>query len=151
VPNHCRCFTVRMKPRLSNASIVSLFAAVLFAVGSAHVVHAAEKSVYQTGKLTDLQRHETGAGAGRAQGSFCFAIELGDMTYLARHEATWRWSYEPTDFVVGDPVEVRIKGNDLYLKKRKGGGDLKTSITRRERNTPDKPAANCALPVTNRN
>jgi hypothetical protein len=49
--------------------------------------------------------------------------------------------------VVGDPVEVGIKGNDLYLKKPKGGGDLKTYITRRERNTPDKPRANCGLPV----
>ena len=53
----------------------------------------------------------------------------------------WRWSYEPTDFVVGDPVEVKIKGNDMYLKKSKGG-DLKTYITRRERNAPDKKPIN---------
>jgi hypothetical protein len=143
-------FAAKMKTLSSGASVVGLLT-VLFAMGTEHVVHAADKSSYQTGRLTDLQRHETGSGAGRAQGSFCFAVELGDMTYLARHEATWRWSYEPTDFVVGDPVEMRIKGSDLYLKKPKGGGDLKTYIIRRERNTPDKPTANCALPVANRN
>jgi len=112
--------------------------------------HAAEKSGYQTGKLTDLRREGTGAGAARAQGSFCLAVELSDVTYLVRHEATWRWSYEPTDLVVGDPVEMKIKGNDLYLKKPKGG-DLKTYIIRRERKVPDKPPANCGLPVAIRN
>jgi hypothetical protein len=107
---------------------------------------AGESTPYQTGKLVDFRRASTGAGAGRAQGFFCLAVGIGDMTYLARYEGTWRWSYEPTDFVVGDPVEVRIKGNDLYLKKSKGG-DLKTSITRRERNAPDKKSLTCALPV----
>jgi hypothetical protein len=107
----------------------------------------AEKISYQTGKLNDLQRFETGAG--RAQGSFCLAIDVSELTYLTRYEATWRWSYEPTDFVVGDSVEVRIRGNDLYLKKPKGG-ELKTAITRRERNASDKPPVTCALPVTQR-
>lgn len=109
-------------------------------------LHAGEKAVYQHGKLVDLRRESTGAGAARAQGSFCLGVEVGEMTYLVRHEATWRWSYEPTDFVVGDPVEVKIKGNDMYLRKSKGG-DLKTSITRRERNAPDRKPPTCALSV----
>jgi hypothetical protein len=67
----------------SNPSLVSLLTLLFFSTGMAQVVHAGEKSSYQTGKLTDLQRHETGAGAGRAQGSFCFAVEVGDLTYLA--------------------------------------------------------------------
>lgn len=108
-------------------------------------LNAGENAAYLTGKLVDFRRESTGAGAGRAQGSFCLAVEVSDMTYLVRYEGTWRWSYEPTDFVVGDPVEVRIKGNAMYLKKSKG--DLKTSITRRERNTPDKKPLTCALPV----
>jgi hypothetical protein len=40
------------------------------------------------------------------------------------HEAYWRWSYEPSDLVVGDPVKVKIKGNDLFIQ-RPQGGDLK--------------------------
>jgi hypothetical protein len=121
----------------------------VIAVASARML-GAEKSAYEKGKLIDLQRYGSGSGAARAQGSFCFAIELGDTTYLARHEAYWRWSYEPTDFVVGDPIEVKIKGNDLYLKKPKGG-DLKTSISRRERNVSGKPRVDCSLPVSVRN
>jgi hypothetical protein len=111
---------------------------------------AAEKPPYQNGKLTDLRRYDTGAGSGRAQGSFCLAIELGDMTYIVREEAFWRSSYEPTDLVVGDPVEVQIRGNDLYIRKPKGG-DLKTHISRRERNSPDKKPSNCGLPVSTQN
>jgi hypothetical protein len=120
-------------------AVVGLFFAVT-------LLYAGETVQYQTGKLIDLRREDTGAGAARAQGSFCLAVEVGDMTYLVRHEAAWRWSYEPTDFIVGDPVEVKIKGNDMYLKKAKSG-DLKTSITRRERNAPDKKPLTCALPV----
>jgi hypothetical protein len=125
--------------RLSLCAVLSL----VFAV---NVLHAGETVRYETGKLIDLRREDTGAGAARAQGSFCLAIEVGDMTYLVRHEAAWRWSYEPTDFIVGDPVEVKIKGNDMYLKKAKSG-DLKTYITRRERNAPDRKPLTCALPV----
>jgi hypothetical protein len=121
---------------------------VLFFMFSAIVaLEASDKADYKTGKLTDLIRRETGAGAGRAQGSFCLAVQLNDLTYLVRHEATWRWSYEPTDLVVGDPVEVRIKGNDMYFKKPKGG-ELKTTIVRRERNAPGKEALKCGTPTT---
>jgi hypothetical protein len=84
-------------------------------------LYAGEKHEYQAGKLVDLRRESTGAGAALAQGWFCLAVELGDMTYLVYQEARWRWSYEPTDFVVGDPVEVKINGNDMYLKRSKGG------------------------------
>jgi hypothetical protein len=111
------------------------------------LMQAAEKPQYQTGTLTDLQRYSTGSGALRAQGSFCLAVQVEETTYLVRHEAYGRWSYEPTDMVVGDPVEAKIDGNHLYFKKPKGG-TMKTSISRRERNQADKPAPNCGLPVS---
>jgi hypothetical protein len=109
-------------------------------------LHAGKNHDYRIGKLVDLRREGIGAGAARAQGWFCLAVELGDMTYLVHQEARWRWSYEPTDFVVGDPVEVKIKDNDMYLKRSKGG-DFKTYIVRRERNAPDKKPMTCGLPV----
>ena len=109
-------------------------------------LNAGENPAYQTGKLVDLRRETTAAEEAVGPSSFCLAVEIGGMTYLVSHEARWRWSYEPTDFVVGDPVEARIKGNTMYLKRSKGG-DIKTSIKRRERNAPDKKPLTCALPV----
>jgi len=79
---------------------IRLFIVVALALSG--TLHAGEKAVFQTGKLVDLRREGTGSGAARAQGSFCLAVEVGAMTYLVRHEAYWRWSYEPTDFVVGE-------------------------------------------------
>lgn len=134
--------SVTRLPRVMRVSLV-LFLGLSFAVPP---LRAGGPADYITGKLVDLRRDETGAGAARAQGSFCLAVEVGDLTYLVSHEAAWRWSYEPTDLIVGDPVQVRIKGKDLYFKKAKGG-DLKTSITRRERNTPEKKQLTCALAV----
>lgn len=105
---------------------------------------AAEKSDYQTGKLIDLRRESTGAGVLRAQGSFCLAVTVGETAYLVRHAAYWRGSYEPTDFVVGDPIDVKVKGNNLFLRKA-SGGELKTSITRRERLGKEPPT--CGIVV----
>ena len=84
----------------------------LLLVCSVVPAQTADKSDFQAGKLVDFRREGTSSGAARAQGSFCLAVEVGDMTYLLRHEAYWRWSYEPTDFIVGDPVEVLVKGNE---------------------------------------
>jgi len=87
---------------------------VLALTVSAAYSQVGDKPRYQTGKLIDLRRESTGFGGARAQGSFCLAVELGDMSYLVRYEAYWRWTYEPTALVVGDPVQVRIKGNVMY-------------------------------------
>ena len=133
---------------MKHISTILVLAAVLSA--GVHQVHAAEKSTFQTGKLVDLRRDETRSGAARAQGSFCLAVELGDMTFVSRYEPYWRWTYEPSDLVVGDPIEIAVKGENLYIKRPKGG-DVKTHITRRERNSADQEPVTCALPVTNRN
>jgi hypothetical protein len=123
---------------------------LLFILICAALLEAAEKPQYQVGTLTDLQRYSTGSGALRSQGSFCLAVQVEDVTYLVRHEAYGRWSYEPTDMVVGDPVAVKIDGNHIYFKKPKGG-EMKTSISRREHTQPDKPAPSCGPPVSTRN
>jgi hypothetical protein len=104
---------------------------------------------YQPGKIIDLRRDSTGSGAARAQGSFCLAVELGDMSYLVRYEAYWRWTYQPTDLVVGDSVEVRIKADDMYLKTLRG--NMKTHIVHREKNTPGNNPVTCALSVATSN
>lgn len=108
---------------------------------------AAEKSAYQSGKLIDMSSTESGAGAGRGQRIFCLAVETGDLSYTLRYWPNWRGSYVPTDLVVGDPVEITVDKNHLYIKKA-NGGDLKTDIVRRERKSPDKKPTTCALPVS---
>jgi hypothetical protein len=123
-----------------------IFTASVAAASIVTPLIAADKSDYQTAKLTDLRREDTGSGTARAQGSFCLALELDDMTYLVRHEAYWRWSYEPSDLVVDDPVKVKIKSNDLFIQRPKGG-DLKTRISRRERHSPEKSPMTCGTPV----
>lgn len=60
------------------------------------------------------------------------SIELDGMVYVGSYYPRWRWSYSPTDFIVNDPVEVRIDGNHLVIK-RPNGKELKTAIVRRIR------------------
>jgi hypothetical protein len=71
------------------------------------------------------------------------------MSYLVRYEAYWRWTYQPTDLVVGDSVEVRIKADDMYLKTLRG--NMKTQIVHREKNTPGNHPVTCALSVATSN
>jgi hypothetical protein len=105
--------------------------------------HAADKTVYQTGKLIDMRSKA---------GAFCLAIQLDDMSYVV--EAPW----DSTDLVVGDPIKFRIKlgkrgrfwdtDTRMYLKMGKTSfDDEKVRLVRSERITPDKKAATCALPV----
>jgi len=65
---------------------------------------------------------------------------------LQIHPLIWAYGYAPSEMIVGDPIQVRIKGNNMYLQKPRGG-ELKTSIIRRERIAADKKPITCALPV----
>ena|ERR1039458_1699299 len=124
--------------------------AAFVAVGALlSVSHAKEKPVYQTAKLVDLRAYPTGGGRARAQYSFCLAIQVEDISYTVNYETVLRGSYQPTNLVVGDPIEIRTKGNDLYFKTGNSSPDeAKTNITRRERITSDSKPTTCALPVT---
>jgi hypothetical protein len=76
------------------------------------------------------------------------AIQVEDISYMVRYETVLRGSYQPTNLVVGDPIEVRAKGNHLYFKTGQSPEDeAKADITRRERVAPDGKPASCALSV----
>jgi hypothetical protein len=123
--------------------------ATLVALGALlSVSHAKEKPVYQTARLVDLRAYPTGGGAFRAQYSFCLAFQVEDVSYMVEYWAFSRGSYQPTNLIVGDPVEIRTKGDDLYFRAgKKPEDESKAHITRRERVTPDSKPATCALPV----
>lgn len=116
-----------------------------FVVLTGTLAYAREKPEYKSGRLVDVRSTPTGNGALRAQNSFCLAVQLDDVSYIARYEPFSRGSYEPTDLIVGDPIEVRVKDDNLYF--RSGKNQAKAHITRRQRVLSGQPPATCSLPV----
>jgi hypothetical protein len=111
------------------------------------LAYCSDKTEYQTGALVDLQMVDAASGYSRAGQTFCLAVTVGDLRYLLHYGPIWAYGYAPSDFIVGDSVQVRTKGNTMYLKKPKGG-ELKTAIIRRERSVPDKLPVGCGETVT---
>jgi hypothetical protein len=108
--------------------------------------YPSDKPEHQTGNLIDLQMVQSATGFSKAGEAYCLAVTLGDVGYL-HYGPIWAYGYAPSDFIVGDHIELRIKGNSMYLTKPKGG-EFKTEIVRRERILPDKKPLTCALPVS---
>lgn len=61
-------------------------------------------------------------------------VQLNDLALTGLYEKKWKWSFDPGVFVVGDPIQVRLDGNMLFIR-RAGEKDLKTRIIRRQRTT----------------
>jgi hypothetical protein len=104
----------------------------------------ARDKVYETGKLIDLRS--------QSKSEACLAIQIGDISYLVHYVNAAPFlggGFQPGSLIVGDPVEVRIKGDHLYLRltQKKYEDEEKMRILRRERVTPEKPPATCAVPV----
>src|SRR5437667_9502486 len=98
-----------------NRSRSTVLASVfLLLLGS--IIHAKDKAVYQTGKLVDVRAYATGAGALRAQYSFCLAIQVEDISYIVHYETFSRSGYQPTNLIVGDPIKVKITDEQLYFE-----------------------------------
>lgn len=108
---------------------IGMFALLL--VGSIKPLSCERADAYRTAKLINFQRVEDPAGAARAQAVFYMAIGVDDTLYHVRYAPAWKWSYEPTDLVVGDNIQVRLDKTHIYIQRPKG--ELKTYIVRRER------------------
>lgn len=98
-------------------------------------------SSYQSGKLLSITDSRSNRDVGNSQtGSvvtvtdveYRFSVQVGDMIYVGSYWPRTRWSYSPKDFIVNDPVQVRIEGKNMYLK-RPDGKELKTEIIQRIR------------------
>jgi hypothetical protein len=100
---------------------------------------------YESGKLISITDSRSNRVVGNGSGSvvnvtdveYRLSVQVGDMVYVGSYWPRWRWSYAPTDFVVNDPVQVRIEEKRMYLK-RPDGKELKTDIVQRI-HTPQKP------------
>jgi hypothetical protein len=76
-----------------------------------------------------VSNSQTGAVATVTDVEYRLSVQIGDMVYVGSYWPRWRWSYAPTDFIVNDPVESRLDGKHMYLK-RADGKELKTEIIR---------------------
>lgn len=96
-------------------------------------------SSYQTGKLLSITdsssnrvvgNSQTGAVTSVTDVEYRLSVQIGDMIYVGSYWPRWKWSYGPTDFVENGPVDVRMDGKHMYIK-RPDGKELKTEIIRR--------------------
>ncbi|HCU23763.1 MAG TPA: hypothetical protein DF383_02000 [Deltaproteobacteria bacterium] len=68
-----------------------------------------------------------------------FIIKSADILYQSEYSAKYVWSHKP-QWIVGDPIEFRIDGDKIFLKKA-DGKELKTFIVKRVRVQPGPSAA----------
>jgi hypothetical protein len=91
--------------------------------------------------MTDLNSNrvignsQTGSVVSVTDIEYRLSVQLGDMVYVGSYWPRTRWSYSPTDFIVNDPVQVKIDGKHMYLK-RPDGKELKTTVIQRIRANP---------------
>ena len=96
---------------------------------------------YQTGKLLaisdsrsnrDIQNSYNGSITTVTDVEYRFSIQIGEMIYVGSYWPRTRWSYKPADFIVNDPIDVRLDGKHMFIK-RADGKELKTEIVQRIR------------------
>lgn len=96
---------------------------------------------YQTGKLISITDSSSNRTVGNSQNGsvvtvtdveYRISVRLGDMTYVGSYWPRTVWSYAPTEFIVNDPIEIRIDGKHMFIK-RPNGKELKTTIVQRIR------------------
>ena len=108
-------------PRVARFLVVVIVLAVISA--------AAESKSYQTGKLLDV---EVKVYDNDRADYYYITVQLGQMTYVGEYRAAFLWSYEPKEWVVNDPIEVRFEKDKMFIK-RPNGKELKTKVVKRIR------------------
>ena len=100
--------------------------------------------IYQTGKLVSVTDTRSNRTVGNSQNGsvvtvtdveYRISVEIGEVTYVGSYWPRTVWSYSPTEFIVNDPIEVRIDGKHMFVK-RPNGKELKTTIIQRIRANP---------------
>jgi hypothetical protein len=112
-------------------AIVVAFGAFLLGSGAAK-----NKAIYQTTRLIELQNYEPG---------FCFVFKVDDLAYIAIAR-----DRVPHNLIVGDPMEIKITGDHVWIKTDKKWPDdeIKARISIRQRMTADAKLPTCSLPVS---
>ncbi|MGH9516288.1 MAG: hypothetical protein ACRD3P_11495, partial [Terriglobales bacterium] len=121
---------------LAVRTILAIAAVMLFAVLSAAKDPGA---AYQAGTLLDVTHQDSSRVVGNSQTGtvtsvadreYLISVAVGDMTYVGSYWPRWRWSYEPTDFIVNSEIKVRLSKKEMYIM-RPDGKELQTKIVKR--------------------
>ncbi len=100
---------------------------------------AREKDVYQTTKLLEL--------LGGTE-SFCFVVQLDDLAYVVMAKG-----HAPSGLIVGDPIQVKIKDDNAWVKDENtkkfyyDRDDFRARIVSRKQMAGDTMLPTCALVV----
>jgi len=103
----------------------------------------AQKPGYVTGKLVDLRRYSESTRPIHSSGTYCIAIQVQDISYLIDYEPWYGTDHPPKELIVGDPIQVKIKGDNLWFMVGKSDWH-KNRIVRRERIPQDGVPSTCA-------
>lgn len=100
-----------------------------------------EPKEYTTCKLADMGMEVFQAGGvftgnsyrNALNKNFGFQISCDGLSYYSYYIPRWRWSKAPdSEWVVGDPIEMREDRNKVFLK-RSDGKELKTELIKKVR------------------
>ena len=117
-------------------TILAFAAMALMALSSFAKEHGRD---YKTGTLLDISHQDSSRVVGNSQTGavtsvtdreYLISVMVGEMTYVGSYWPRWRWSYEPTDFIVNSEVKVRLTKNEMYIL-RPDGKELQTKIIKR--------------------
>src|SRR4029077_13995450 len=131
-------FSVRVTKLLVKRS--SLIMMLVLAIATTAV---AQKPGYVTGKLVDLRQYSEATRPVHGSATFCLSIQVRDISYLVDYEPGYGADHPPKELIVGDPIQVKIKGDNIWFIVGKHAPD-KNPIVRRERIPPDGAPTTCA-------
>jgi hypothetical protein len=121
---------------------VKIFGAIFFLVLCVSLAAAAkDKREWKTGKLVSVTDSSSSRVIGNSQTGAIQTVEdveyrvsilLDGIVYVGSYWPRLKWSYAPTDFVVNDPIELSIDGNEMRIR-RPAGKEFKAKVIRRIR------------------
>src|SRR5437879_8222630 len=103
-------FSVRVaKPLVNRLALIIMLG---LAIATTAV---AQKSGYVTGKLVDLRQYSLATRPVHGSATFCLAIQVQDISYLVDYEPGYGANHPPKELIVGDSIQVKIKGDNLWF------------------------------------
>ena len=121
--------------------VVKLFSLVVLMIALVAVPATSKDKpkTYQTGKLLDVSVEDVSRGTAIIGGMaapipgklYIFQIRLDNLVYFAQYKAG-KLSYRP-DWVVNDPIELRIGNEGKMFLKRPDGKELEVVVIKKVR------------------
>ena len=106
---------------------------VSIALLSPNIAQARQKA-YQTTKAIEVSG---------SRKEFCLVVQLDDLAYVSVAN-----EHVPSNLIVGDPIQVRVKKDNLWIKTdHLSYDDVKTNIVVRKRMTEGTKLPTCSLSV----